>query len=722
MEEELFGYIENIVFQAAENGFTVAKMKEPRKAELTCIVGIMPSLQPGESVRLKGGWKHHPKFGQQFEVKSLDFHSPSDLVGINKYLSSGMIKGIGPAYAERIVEKFGLNTLQVIDETPERLHEIEGLGSKRIETILQCWSEQRGIREVMVFLRGHGVSPAFAQKIYRAYGENSIEKVKNNPYSLAKELFGIGFKSADMLAKGLGIPQTSPIRIDCGIEHVLWELSSDGHVCYPLNEFLQEAATMLAVPAEEVEKRIQNLALNQTIVLDREMIWVKPLYLTELGIARELARLQSMAPSLRTVIEHKALGWVEEKLRIQLAPEQKLAVTSGLRDKVMIVTGGPGTGKSTITCAILAITEKLTPSILLAAPTGRAAKRLSQITRKHASTIHSLLEMDFTAGGFKRNRDNPLKCDLLIVDEASMIDTQLMYHLLKAIPDEARVIFIGDVDQLPSVGPGNVLKDMITSNTLPVTCLKQIFRQARGSRIVTNAHRINEGEFPSLSDKPKSDFAYIEKETPEEILPEIISLVRDQLPKSHHFHRFDDIQVLAPMKRGIIGTENLNQELQKALNPSNHPLTKMGRSFHVGDKVMQIRNNYQKKVYNGDVGRIVEIDLTDQKLKVSFDGITVDYEFGEMDELVLAYAVSIHKYQGSECPCIIIPVHTTHFKLLNRNLLYTGITRGKKRVILVGTKKAIAIATKNEEVKKRYTGLKVALENCFHQNSIPELI
>jgi exodeoxyribonuclease V alpha subunit len=708
-QDELFGYIDTIVFQAEENGFTVARLKEPRKNDLTCLVGVMPSLQPGETVRCQGKWKHHPKFGQQFEVASLDFQSPTDLIGILKYLSSGMIKGIGPAYAERIVKKFELETLKVIDETPKRLYEVEGLGEKRIETIISCWGEQSAIRKVMVFLRGHGVSPAFAQKIYRTYGDESIEKVKNNPYALAKEIFGIGFKSADALAKGLGIPQNSPIRIDCGIEHVLWELSNDGHVCYPLNEFLQVAATTLEVAEESVEERVHHLVLKQMIVLDQEKIWVKPLFLTEVGIARELSRLKTSPPTLRTVIEHKALDWVEEKLNLKLAPEQKAAVTSGLKDKVMIVTGGPGTGKSTITRAILEVSEKLTSHIFLAAPTGRAAKRLYQITGKHASTIHSLLEMDFQAGGFKRNRDNPLNCDLIIIDEASMIDTQLMYHLLKAIPDTARVIFIGDVDQLPSVGPGNVLKDMIASETIPVTCLKQIFRQARGSRIVTNAHRINQGEFPSLSDQPKSDFEYIDKATPEEILPEVIALVRDRLPKSHRFHRFDDIQVLSPMKRGIIGTENLNRELQKELNPSPTPLIRMGRSFHLGDKVMQIRNNYQKKVFNGDVGRISQIDLGEQTLQVIFDMKTVDYDFSEMDELVLAYAVSIHKYQGSECPCIIIPIHTTHFKLLNRNLLYTGITRGKKRVILVGTKKAIAIATKNEEVKQRFTGLQEAL-------------
>ena len=710
MEEELFGYIEHIVFSAQDTGFTVAKLKEPRREELTNIVGILPSVQPGESLRCKGVWKHHPKFGRQFDVKSFESQSPTDLLGIQKYLASGMIKGIGPSAAEAIVDTFGLDTLTVIDETPHRLTEVKGIGTKRVNLIRQCWEEQRSVRQVMIFLRGHGVSPAFAQKIYKTYGDESIEKVKNNPYALAKEIWGIGFKSADQIAKGLGIPETSPIRVDAGIEHVLWELSSEGNVCYPIDPFIIEAETILNVPQDLIKERIEVLIREQTVIENDGYLWVKPLYLTEIGIAREIARLFLSERSIRDVNGVKAIEWVEEELSLQLAPEQKEAVISGVADKLLIVTGGPGTGKSTITRAILTITEKLTNKILLAAPTGRAAKRLSQITGKYASTIHSLLEMDFLGGGFKRNRNNPLNTDLIIVDEASMIDTQLMYHFLKAIPTTARLIFIGDIDQLPSVGPGTVLKDLIASETLPITRLKQIFRQARGSRIVTNAHRINQGEFPDISERPKSDFHFIEKETPDEILAEIVDLVTTRVPRSHHFHKFDEIQVLTPMKRGIIGTENLNQALQNALNPSPTAITRMGRSFRVSDKVMQIRNNYQKKVFNGDVGRITEIDSTEQMMKVSFEGKIVDYEFSELDELMLAYAVSIHKYQGSECPCIILPIHISHFKLLNRNLLYTGITRGKSLVVLIGTKRATAIATKNEEAKKRHTGLRSALE------------
>jgi len=715
--EEIYGFIESIVYTETEKGFTVARLKEPKKKELTCIVGLMPSIQPGETIRCKGDWKHHPDYGQQFEVKAFDLEAPSDLLGIKKYLESGMIKGIGPVYAERIVKTFGLDTLDVIDKTPERLVEVSGIREKRIDQIKKCWKEQHSIRNVMIFLRGHGASPAFAQKIYKAYGDASIDKVRANPFQLAKEIHGIGFKTADAIAKGIGIPHDSSARIDSGIEHTLWELSNEGHVCFPQKDLVPQVSATLEVSVEKVEQRILALVKNDELVKENERIWVKPLFFAETGIARELARLMHAPCRIRAVLMDKALEWVEQKLHIELAEEQKSAVSLGMQEKVLIVTGGPGTGKSTITKAILAITEKITKRILLAAPTGKAAKRISEITYKKAFTIHSLLEMDFTTGGFKRNKNNPLFCDLIIVDEASMIDTQLMNHLLRAIPADARVILIGDVDQLPSVGPGTVLKDLIRSEQLPVIRLKKIFRQAAGSRIITNAHRINEGTFPDLSSPPYSDFQFIEANEPEEVLKHIVDLVKTKLAKSHRFHRFQDIQILCPMKRGIIGTENLNCVLQQELNPSQNPLQRMGRCFHIGDKVMQIRNNYEKEVFNGDVGKVIEIDFTENQLKVTFDGKIVDYEFTEMDELILAYAVSIHKFQGSECPCVIIPVHTTHFKMLYRNLLYTGLTRGKKRAIFIGTKKAIAIGIKNEEVLKRHTGLLESL-NKFLPNYV----
>jgi len=704
--DQLVGYIENIVYTEPDSGFMVARFKTPSQKDLTTVVGSLPSVQPGETLRCQGNWKTHPQHGRQFEVVSFETEAPSDLLGIQKYLESGMIKGIGPVYAERIVKTFGVTSLDIIDKQPDRLTEVPGLGDKRIDKIKSCWQEQKAVRDVMVFLRGHGVSAAYAQKIYKAYGDKSIQKVKDNPYALAKEIFGIGFKIADGIAEGMGIGKSSSLRIDAGIEHFLWELSNEGHTCFPEVELLEQATQILSAPLELIQERINALVLSGSLVRNTTYIWVKPFYLAELGIARELARIMQSPCRLRDVHKEKALEWAQQKLHIELAKEQIEAVSQGLSEKALIITGGPGTGKSTITKAILRILEKITDKILLAAPTGRAAKRMTEITYKKAFTIHSLLEMDFGTGKFKKNRENPLKCDLIMIDESSMIDTLLMYNLLKAIPSEARVIFIGDIDQLPSVGAGNVLKDIIASDRLPVSCLKQIFRQAAHSKIVVNAHKVNQGEFPDTFPHPKSDFIFIEKETPEEILQEIVYQVSDAVPKRNRFHKFEDIQVLSPMKRGVIGGENLNIVLQQKLNPHPTPLIRMGRSFHVNDKVMQIRNNYNKEVFNGDVGRIMEIDLTEQSMKVSFDGKIVPYEFHEIDELVLAYAVSIHKYQGSECPCIIIPVHTSHFKLLTRNLLYTGITRGKRLVILIGSKKALAIAVRNEEVKKRHTGLK----------------
>lgn len=705
----LVGYIENIVYTEPENGFTVARFKIPSQKDLVTIIGSLPSVQPGETLRCKGNWKNHPQHGRQFDVQSFETEAPSDLLGIRKYLESGMIKGIGPVYAERIVKIFGIKSLEIIDISPDRLAEVPGLGDKRIDKIKSCWQEQKAVRDVMVFLRGHGVSAAYAQKIYKAYGDKSIQKVRDNPYALAKEVFGIGFKIADGIAQGLGITPSSTLRVDAGIEHILWELSNEGHTCFPETELVKEAATTLEAPETIIQERINILVASGSLVRNAEKIWVRPFYLAELGIAKEIARILQSPCRLRDVHKEKALDWAQEKLRITLAKEQIEAVAQGLSEKALIITGGPGTGKSTITNAILRILEKITDKILLAAPTGKAAKRMTEITHRKAFTIHALLEMDFTTGKFKKNRENPLKCELILVDESSMIDTLLMYNLLKAIPSEARVIFIGDIDQLPSVGAGNVLKDIIASDRLPVSCLKQIFRQAAHSKIVVNAHRVNEGQFPDTFPHPKSDFIFIDKETPEEILAEIVQQISTIVPQRYRFHKFEEIQVLSPMKRGVIGGENLNIVLQQKLNPHPSPLIRMGRSFHVNDKVMQIRNNYNKEVFNGDVGRILEIDLTEQSMKVSFDGKLVPYEFHEIDELVLAYAVSIHKYQGSECPCIIIPVHTSHFKLLNRNLLYTGITRGKKLVILIGTKKALAIAVRNEEVKKRHTGLKERL-------------
>ncbi len=707
--DQIFGYIENIVFADEQKGFTVAKLKEPKKRELTCIVGVMPGVQPGESLKCEGAWKQHPQHGLQFEVQNFACQAPSDLVGIQKYLESGMIKGIGPVYAERIVKHYGLKTLEIIDRDPGLLEDVPGLGKKRIEKIRTCWQEQRQIRDVMIFLRSHQISPSLAQKIFRTYGDRSISMVKNNPYCMARDIIGIGFLTADRIGQAMGIALDSPLRIDAGVTHKLWEFSNEGHVCYPKEELIYSCTEMLGVHEAAVQERLYFLTRDGEIVEENDLVWVKPLFLAEVGIAREIGRLVSCPGSLRQVDAEKATDWVEKTLNITFAPEQKQAVSEAVNSKVYLITGGPGTGKSTITKGILTILSKLTQKILLAAPTGRAAKRMSEITGYKAATIHSMLEMDFQKGGFKRGKDNPLECDLLIVDEASMIDTLLMHNLLKAVPNHAKLLIIGDVDQLPSVGPGNVLRDVIDSSCISVCRLKKIFRQAAGSRIIVNAHKINAGEFPDLSSSHESDFFFLQNESPEEVLNCIVDLVTKRLPTTYKLHRFDDIQVLAPMKKGLIGIENLNHVLQNALNPNLHPLSHMGRNLHLGDKVMQIRNNYQKEVYNGDIGRIISIDLTDRVVEVLFEDRKVLYEFTELDELLHAYAVSIHKYQGSECPCIVMPVHTSHFKMLQRNLLYTGVTRGKKLVVLVGTSKALMMGIKNNQVTQRNTSLKMKI-------------
>ena len=714
--DEIHGYIERITFQNADNGYTVARLKESGKKDLTTVVGTLTSVQAGESVRCKGFWKNDINYGFQFIVKEYEVERPSSEKGIKKYLSSGLIKGIGPAFAERIVDYYKLETLDVIDANPENLLEINGIGAKRVERIKSCWAEQKAIREVMVFLQSFGVSPTYAKKVFKTYGDKSIETVQTNPYQLARDIWGIGFKTADQTARQMGIQMAADIRIDSGVEYVLSELSNEGHTCYPVDKFLEKAQELLTVEAHLIDARLEAILAEDRIVIasleveDKPTmcIWLKLFHVCERGIVKEWKRLYLGKSLLRKITPDKAIIWAQDQLKIELAANQKTAVAQSLSEKIQIITGGPGTGKSTITKVILLITQQLTKKILLAAPTGRAAKRLSEITKMEASTIHSLLEFDFGINGFRRNLENPLDCDLLIVDEASMIDTLLMYSLLKAIPSHARLILVGDIDQLPSVGAGNVLQDLMASEKIPVTRLTDIFRQAADSKIIINAHKINAGQFPNIKTEPNADFFFIEKELPEQITELIPTLVKKRLPKKYGLDSFDDIQVLSPMNRGIIGTRNLNQILQKELNPSKDPLIKMGRTFHLHDKVMQLKNNYDKEVFNGDVGRIQKIDRIEQELYVDFEGKIVNYDFSDIDQLMLAYAVSVHKYQGSECPCIIMPMHTTHYMMLFRNMLYTGMTRGKRLVIIIGTKKALSMAIRNNKVAKRYSGLEKA--------------
>lgn len=713
--EKITGYVERVTFYNSENSFTVAKLKCPNALEPIPIVGKFDEIHPGETLSCIGKWSFESKHGRQFQVHSYEKTAPATLLGIEKYLASGLIVGIGPKFAKKIVGKFGLETLAILEHSPQKLLEIEGVGQKKLSQVIECVSTHRCIQEVMVFLQSHKVSPAYAQKIYKFYGEKSIEVVQNNPYKLARDIKGIGFKLADEIAGALFIDKRSPARIAAGIEYLLHELSQDGHVCFPKEELLVLAIELLGVTQEEIESVCFQLHAEKRIAMEtalhRQFIWLKPLFISELGIVKELYRLKDHPSILRSVDQEKAVEWIQNILKINFAKAQKEAIKASVSEKIQIITGGPGTGKSTITKAIIQITEKLSKKIILAAPTGRAAKRMSEITYRHASTIHSLLKFDFKSGTFKFNSDNPLDTDLIIVDEASMIDTKLFYHLLKAIPSHARLILIGDINQLPSVGPGNILRDLIESTVIPTQTLTFIFRQGKGSKIAYNAHLINEGLFPKLVSEKEDDFFFIEAKEPEEVLESILNLVSKKIPEKYSFDPLKEIQVLAPMRKGLIGTEALNAKLQNILNPSQQALISYGRRFALGDKVMQLRNNYQKEVFNGDIGSISSIDQDEQSLEIDFEGRICSYRASELDEISLAYCVSIHKYQGSESPCIVMPIHTHHFKLLCRNLLYTGLTRGKKLVILVGTKKALAIAIKNNEIQKRYTMLKELLHS-----------
>jgi exodeoxyribonuclease V alpha subunit len=701
------GMLEKIAYFNEENNFTVARLQTKEGAGSVTIVGNLAAVNPGETLRVTGRWVVDRRFGEQFKVESYLSVTPSTLAGIERYLGSGLIKGMGPIMARRLMEQFGLQTLDIIDSEPHRLLEIEGIGEVRLEKIKAAWKEQRGIKEVMIFLQGHGVGLGCAAKIYKEYNDKAISVVRQNPYRLANDVYGIGFKTADRIARSLGIDRKSQIRAEAGILHILSELTEQGHVYYPKDELFEKTISVLEVDRENITAGLTALESKGKVVVDGKSVYLNELYIAEKEVAQKLRDLVD-APRISLPVDTKGtITWIQRETGIDLAERQKVAIEKATKNKVLVVTGGPGTGKTTIVNSIIRILERMRVRISLAAPTGRAAKRLSEATGREGKTIHRLLEYSPKDKVFRRDEENTLRADAVIVDEASMIDMLLMNHLLKAIPSHAMLMLIGDVDQLPAVGPGNVLKEIINSQMVEVVTLNEVFRQTEGGLIVLNAHRVNTGRFPSAARESEqlSDFYFVERDGPEDVLKTIRDLCFKRIPQKFGLDSLDDVQVLSPMHKGIIGVGNLNHELQALLNPYGKHIAKGARRFRVNDRVMQVKNNYEKEVYNGDVGRIVGVDEEEGIITVRYEGRLVNYTYSELDELVLAYAISVHKSQGSEYPAVIIPVVPQHYVMLQRNLLYTGITRGERLVVLVGSKKAVYMAIKNDRVQLRYSNL-----------------
>ncbi|HEY0556284.1 MAG TPA: ATP-dependent RecD-like DNA helicase [Thermoanaerobaculia bacterium] len=708
----LEGVLERVVFSNEENAWSVVRVQVAGYRDLVTAVGNLLGVQPGENLRLTGGWITDPKYGRQFRVSSYATVTPATLNGIEKYLGSGLIRGIGKVMAARMAAAFGLECLDVIENHPERLTEVEGIGPKRRKEIVRAWEEQREIKEVMIFLQSHGVSTHYAIKIYKAYGAQATNLVRENPYRLANDIHGIGFKSADKIAAALGIPPDAPQRIEAGTLYLLGAGGDRGHLYLPRQALIEEAEKLLGSTAAQVETAVAALAEMEQIVVEEipesadPAIYLKSLHAAEVGVSLRVRTLL-IQPMLPMEIDlDRALDWFEKAEKIALARQQRQAIRAGLTRKMLVITGGPGTGKTTLVRGIVKILDRKGQRVLLAAPTGRAAKRLAEATGAEATTLHRLLEFNPQTRQFDRNREHPLSCDLLIVDEASMLDTVLAYRVLKAVPDHGRLILVGDVDQLPSVGPGRVLGDMIRSEAVEVVRLTEIFRQAERSLIVVNAHRVNQGSMPILeSVDSDGDFFFIERKEPAEIVETLAQLVSKRIPGKFGFNPVDQIQVLTPMNRGPLGTDNLNAVLRDLLNPEGVTVTRGGHSLRVGDKVMQVRNNYDLEVFNGDIGRVKAIDEVEQIVTVAVDHREVVYDFGSIDELTLAYACSIHKSQGSEYPCVVIPLHTTHYVMLQRNLLYTALTRAKRLAILVGEERALRVAVGNKRVRPRFTRL-----------------
>jgi len=735
MTETIEGLIERITYYNEENGYTIARLT-PRKGGLYTIVGNMMGISVGESLRVIGEWMTHPQYGRQFKVERYETVMPATVEGIRKYLGSGLIKGVGPVTAKRIVKRFGPDTLRIIDEDPNRLREALGVGSKRVEMIKTAWAEQKRIKDLMLFLQSHDVSVGLAVKIYKQYGDEALVIVRDDPYRLARDIYGIGFVTADRIARKLGLPHDSPQRVQAGVTYVLGQMTNEGHVYSPQSDLVSKSTEILEVDDQLIQESVVSLegedlirresiryALpaerptpSQGALREEQAVYLSPLYHSEVGVAR---LIQSLAHSPQLSLPFKEredwshlFNTLAKTDDLRLSQAQQAGVKAALTNKVVVLTGGPGTGKTTTVRTILQLLSARGSRTLLAAPTGRAAKRLAELTGQEAKTIHRLLEFSPQAGyQFLRNEENPLNADMVIVDEASMLDLLLTYHLLKAIPSGAGLLLVGDIDQLPSVGAGNVLRDLIDSGEVSVVRLKTIFRQASDSWIVENAHRINRGDYPQFP-QDASDFFLFPTEDPERAADLVVDIVKNRIPRKFGFSARDEIQVLCPMHRGVAGVANLNEQLQAALNPARSDRAERragGNLFRVGDRVMQIRNNYDKEVFNGDIGVITRIDLENQIVEILLDDRKVPYEFMELDELTLAYAISVHKSQGSEYPAVVIPLLTQHYMMLQRNLLYTAITRAQKLVVIVGSRRAIGIAVKNAQIAERHTGLQERL-------------